>query len=51
MKRTQILELLIETLLHKCNMLRIVTHDDHVIDIEKKKGATTRRGVVSHPVF
>jgi hypothetical protein len=41
MKRTQILELLIETLLHKCNMLRIVTHDDHVIN----KGATMRRGV------
>jgi hypothetical protein len=42
MKRTQILELLIETLLHKCNMLRIITRDDHVIDIEKKKDATTR---------
>jgi hypothetical protein len=43
-KRTQIRhqELLTETLLHKCNVLRIVTRDDHVIDIEKKKGATTR---------
>jgi hypothetical protein len=46
-KRTQIRhqELLTETLLHKCNVLRIVTRDDHVIDIEKKKGATTRRSV------
>jgi hypothetical protein len=45
-KRTQIRhqELLTETLLHKCNMLRIITRDDHVIDIEKK-GATTRRSV------
>jgi hypothetical protein len=46
-KRTQIRhkECLIETLLHKGNELRVVTREDHVIDIEKKKCATTRRGV------
>jgi hypothetical protein len=25
--------------------VRVITHDDHVIDIEKKKHVTTRRGV------
>jgi hypothetical protein len=46
-KRTQIRheECLTERLLHKCNVLRVVTRDDHVIDIEKKKCVTTRRGV------
>jgi hypothetical protein len=46
-KRTQIRhqKLLTETLLHKGNVLRIVTRDDHVINIKKKKSATTRRSV------
>jgi hypothetical protein len=46
-KRTQIRheECLTETLLHKGNKLRVVTRDDHVIDIEKQKGATTGRSV------
>jgi hypothetical protein len=46
-KRTQIRheKYLIKTLLHKGNVLRVVTHDDHVIDIEKKESATTRRSV------
>jgi hypothetical protein len=37
-KRTQIRheECLTETLLHKGNGLRVITRDDHVIDIEKK---------------
>jgi len=35
---------LTKTLLHKGNVLRFVTCDDHVIDIEKKC-ATTRRNV------
>jgi hypothetical protein len=37
--------LLPETRLHKCNVLRIITRDDHIIDIEKMKCATTRRSV------
>jgi hypothetical protein len=31
--------------LHKINVLRVIARNDHVIDIEKKKGATTRGGV------
>jgi hypothetical protein len=31
--------------LHKINVLRVIARDDHVIDIEKKKGATTRGSV------
>jgi hypothetical protein len=38
-------ECLTEMLLHKGNKLRVVTRDDHVINIEKKKGATTGRSV------
>jgi len=38
-------ECLTETLLHKINVLGIIARDDHVIDIEKKKGATTRGSV------
>ena len=45
MKRTKIrhqeLELITEAHLHKVNELRVVTGDDHVINIEKKKCATT----------
>jgi hypothetical protein len=46
-KRTQIRhkKFLTETLLHKSNVLRIITRDDHVINIKKKKGATKRRSV------
>jgi hypothetical protein len=36
---------LTKMLLHKGNKLRVVTRDDHVIDIEKKKCATMRRSV------
>ena len=44
MKRTEIRhqELIIEAHLHKVNELRVITSDDHVINIEKKKRATTR---------
>jgi hypothetical protein len=40
-KRTQIRhqEIFTKTLIHKVNELRIITSDDHVIDIEKKKRA------------
>ena len=43
MKRTKIKhqELITESHLHKVNELRVVTGDDHVINIEKKKCATT----------
>jgi hypothetical protein len=36
---------LTEMLLHKGNKLGLITRDDHVINIEEKKGATTRGGV------
>ena len=44
MKRTNIRhqELITEAHLHKVNELRVITSDDHVINIEKKKRATTR---------
>ena len=44
MKRTKIRhqELITEAHLHKVNELRVITSDDHVINIEKKKRATTR---------
>jgi hypothetical protein len=38
-------ECLTEMPLHKINVLRVIARDDHVIDIEKKKGATTRGSV------
>jgi hypothetical protein len=45
-KRTQIRHKkgLTDVLLHKGNKLRVITRDDHVINIEEK-GATTRGGV------
>ena len=47
MKRTEIRhqELITEAHLHKVNELRVITGDDHVINIEKKKCATMRRSV------
>ncbi|KAG2540833.1 hypothetical protein PVAP13_9NG584114 [Panicum virgatum] len=47
MKRTKIRhqELITEAHLHKINELRVITGDDHVINIEKKKRAATRRSV------
>ena len=47
MERTKIRhqELITEALLHKVNELRVITGDDHVINIEKKKCAATRRSV------
>jgi len=46
-KRTKIRheKLLTQTSLNKGDILRVVTSDDHVINIEKKKSATTRRTV------
>ena len=35
-------KLLTETCLHKCNILRIITSDEHIINIKKKKSAATR---------
>jgi hypothetical protein len=47
MKRTKIRhqELITEAHLHKVNELRVITGDDHVINIEKKKCVVTRRSV------
>ena len=47
MERTKIRhqELITEAHLHKVNEPRVITSDDHVINIEKKKRATTRRSV------
>jgi hypothetical protein len=46
-KRTKIRheKLLTETCLNKGNVLRVITSDDHVINIEKQQGPTPRRGV------
>jgi len=46
-KRTEIRhqEFITEAHLHKVNELRVITGDDHVINIEKKKCAATRRSV------
>jgi len=38
-------ELVTETLLHKVNELRIITSNDHVINIEKKECTPTGRSV------
>jgi hypothetical protein len=38
-------EFFTKTLLHKVNELRVITSNDHIINIEKKKRATTREGV------
>jgi hypothetical protein len=47
MKRTKIShkKLLTETGLNKRNVFKVVTSDDHVIDMEQKKGSITRGGV------
>jgi hypothetical protein len=46
-KRTQIShqEFLMETFLHSSNELVVIPRDNHVINIEEQKGATTRRSV------
>jgi bifunctional DNA-binding transcriptional regulator/antitoxin component of YhaV-PrlF toxin-antitoxin module len=46
-KRTNIShkKLITKTGLNKGNILRIITSDDHIINIEKKKSASTRRNV------
>ena len=46
-KRTKISheELVVKASLDKGNVLRVVTSDDHVINIEKEKSLTTRRRV------
>ena len=46
-KRTQIRhqELLTEMLLHKGNVLRVISSNDHIIHIEKEERPTSRRGV------
>jgi hypothetical protein len=43
-KRTKIVhvELLTKTCLHKGNILKIITSDDHIINIKKKKSVTSR---------
>src|SRR4051812_1123767 len=38
-------KLVAKTSLHKGNVIRVVTSDDHVINIEKEKSPTTRRRV------
>ncbi|RLN36400.1 hypothetical protein C2845_PM03G16960 [Panicum miliaceum] len=47
MERTEIRhqELIAEALLHKVNELRVITGNDHVINIEEKKRAPTRRSM------
>jgi hypothetical protein len=46
-KRTKIShkKLIMKTGLNKGNILRIITSDDHIINIEEKKSASTRRNV------
>ncbi|KAK1648280.1 hypothetical protein QYE76_066085 [Lolium multiflorum] len=46
-KRTKISheKLITKTSLYKGNILRIITSNDHIINIEKEKGASTRRSV------
>src|SRR3954471_7481469 len=46
-KRTKIShkKLITKTSLNKGYILRIITSNDHIINIEKKKSASTRRGV------
>jgi hypothetical protein len=36
-------KLITKTSLNKCNILRIITSNDHIINIEKEKSASTRR--------
>jgi hypothetical protein len=38
-------KLIMKTGLNKGNILRVITSDDHVINIEEKKSASTRRNV------
>jgi hypothetical protein len=35
----------VKTGLNKGNILRVITSDDHIINIEEKKSASTRRNV------
>jgi hypothetical protein len=46
-KRTKIChkELLVKMGLKKGNILRIIAGDDHIIDIEKEKGPSSRRSM------
>jgi hypothetical protein len=46
-KRTKIShkKLVMKTGLNKGNILRIITSDDHIVNIEEKKSASTRRNV------